>query len=97
MHHTRVPTARLFPKDNIKLRKQIINVHNRLRQSVHPPASDMLRMVSSYRDIFPDTWHVSFQTWDKEAAEIAQSYAEECRGLTHNSAKGRYTRRLSQS
>ena len=55
MHHTRVPTARLFPKDNIKLRKQIVNVHNRLRSSVHPSASDMLRMVSSYRDTFCDT------------------------------------------
>ena len=46
IHHTRIPTAKLFPKDNIKLRKQIVNVHNRLRSSVRPSASDMLRMVS---------------------------------------------------
>ena len=35
-----------------------------------------------------------FQTWDKEAAAMAQRYAEDCRGLIHNSAAGRNTRRF---
>ena len=51
IHHSRIPTAKLFPRDNIKLRKQIVNVHNRLRSSVRPTASNMLRMVSCDGDM----------------------------------------------
>ena len=34
------------------------------------------------------------QTWDVEAARMAQSYAEECRGLSHSSRAGRWTKRF---
>ena len=34
------------------------------------------------------------QTWDVEAARMAQSYAGECRGLSHSSSAGRWTNRF---
>ena len=34
------------------------------------------------------------QTWDVEAARMAQSYAGECRGLIHSSSAGRWTKRF---
>ena len=37
---------------------------------------------------------INIKTWDKEAAGMAQSYAEQCNGLTHNSQQGRWTRRF---
>jgi len=72
-----IPTVKLYPKSNIKVRKLIVNLHNRLRSSVRPSASDMLRM-----------------TWDVEAAKMAQRYAEQCRGLNHNTQTGRWTQRF---
>ena len=38
-----------------------------------------------------------FQTWDKEAAAMAQEYAGQCRGLQHNSYAGRHTKRWGSS
>ena len=38
--------------------------------------------------------HIIFQTWDTEAAKMAQSYADQCHGLQHNSKSGRWTQRF---
>ena len=38
---------RLFPKSNIAVRKSIVRLHNMYRASVVPPASNMLRMVTT--------------------------------------------------
>ena len=48
---SRIPTMKLYPKHNIRQRKLIVNLHNQLRSSVKPSASDMLRMVSIHENV----------------------------------------------
>ena len=62
-----------------------------------PTCCEWSVLISCDPFVTRDKLHYTLQTWDKEAAVMAQTYADECWGLRHNSAKGRYTRRFGHN